>query len=807
MKYADVVLPVPVDKSFTYSIPGQIRGIVRRGYRVLVPLGKGYRIGYVIGTANEKLDIPTRSIVDIVEPFPAFTEEIMSLSEWVAKYYLAPLGLVLKSALPASVHIESEITLHLISIPERKLNSIEKKIVNSLSNRTKLSLSELRKLVNKPNLNFNLQALIDNGYIEKTIRKKEKIKPHIEKHITVSPDVKKTPIEEIIHTHLKRKSKRRELFEFLYAHPDRNFPLTRISAEYGDSAYRGLLSKNLARVVPVEVQRMPTDGWLEEEKQDFTLTSHQKKALERITESIDSERSETFLLFGITGSGKTEIYLRTMEKVLAKGRSVLILVPEISLTPQLWGRLRARFGENVAVWHSQMPDSQRYDIWRSIRKGKTRIVLGARSAVFAPLDNLGLIIVDEEHEPSYKQEEPRPYYNARDIAIVRGKLAKATVILGSATPSVESFYNAQIGKYTLLRLPERVPGSKLPNVTIVDMKVERENKNFDSFSASLKEKIIQNWKAGKNTILLLNRRGYASYIQCPNCGWTDKCPNCNIPLTYHIKNYELVCHWCGYKKRAPERCPECGYENIRLKGRGTERVERDLQSLLEDIPAIRLDHDTSREQNSPAEFLKQFIETPGAVLVGTQMVSKGLDIPEVALVGVISADTGLNFPDFRASERTFQLLTQVAGRAGRTGDKGEVIIQTYYPEASPIQFALKQDYERFYEREIKEREELSYPPFIRIIRVVASGKETPLVRNTIWEIRKKVGRLARESSLRINILGPAPAHIEKLRGRFRWNFLIKTRSVFRTLELLKLTVKNIPRRVKVKVDVDPVNLL
>ena len=807
MKYADVVLLAPVDKSFTYSIPGQIREIVKRGSRVLVPVGKGYRIGYVIRTSNKKIGIPLRSIVDIVEPFPAFTEEIMNLSEWVARYYFTPLGLVLKSALPASVHIESEITLRLISVPEGKLNSIQKKIVNILSNRAKISLSELRKLVNKPNLNFNLQALIDNGYIERTIRKKERIKPHIEKHITISPEVKETPLEEIIRAHLKRKSKRRELLEFLYAHPDEKFPLTKISAEYGDSAYRGLLAKKLATVVPVEVQRIPTNGWLEEKKQNFKLTTHQEKALERITESIDSGGFETFLLFGITGSGKTEIYLRAMERVLVKGKSVLILVPEISLTPQLWGRLRARFGENVAVWHSQMPDSQRYDIWRSIREGNTRIVLGARSAIFAPLDKLGLIIVDEEHEPSYKQEEPQPYYNARDVAVVRGKFANATVILGSATPSIESFRNAQTGKYTLLRLPERVPGSKLPDVTIVDMKAERENKNFNSFSTYLKEKIIKNWKAGKNTILLLNRRGYASYIQCPNCGWTDKCPNCDIPLTYHIKNYELVCHWCGYKKQAPERCPECRYENIRLKGRGTERVERDLQSLLEDIPVIRLDHDTSREQNSPAESLKQFMETPGAVLIGTQMVSKGLDIPNVALVGVISADTGLNFPDFRASERTFQLLTQVAGRAGRTNNKGEVIIQTYYPDASPIQFALKQDYEQFYKREIKERKELSYPPFVRIIRVIASGKESSLVRDTIWEIRKRVNRLAKEGNIQLNIIGPAPAHIEKLRGKFRWNFLIKTCSIFGTLEILKLAVKNTPRRVKIKVDVDPVNLL
>ncbi len=535
------------------------------------------------------------------------------------------------------------------------------------------------------------------------------------------------------------------------------------------------------------------------------LTAEQAQALETITPYIKNNQFKVFLLHGITGSGKTEVYLQAISEGLKAGKGAIVLVPEIALTPQTVERFKSRFGETIAVLHSKLSRKERLLQWRRIQAGEAEIVIGARSAVFAPIENLGLIVIDEEHETTYKQYDATPRYQARDVAIMRAKFNNAVTILGSATPSLETFYNTSINKSIYLNLPCRIDHKPLAEVEIVDMKEEHKMGNYGIFSNKLKQEIAVRLKRQEQVIIFLNRRGFATFIQCLDCGATLKCPNCEITLTYHFHDKMLKCHYCYFQKTAPEVCPKCQGTQIKYSGTGTQKVENELQKLFPQVKISRMDLDTTKKRGSHENILS-FFQSQGDILVGTQMIAKGLDFPKITLVGVISVDVGLNLPDFRASERIFALLTQVAGRAGRGQRPGLVIIQTYNPDNPTIQFAKTQDYHSFYANEISFRKELNYPPFAHLANIIVKGKEeehTIKLAQTIAAHLRMMNKA--QTSL---ILGPAPCPLTKIKQEYRWQILLKGSP--KSLQELLKTVSariSIPKDLKITIDIDPIGLL
>ncbi|EFR93506.1 primosomal protein N', partial [Listeria innocua FSL J1-023] len=514
------------------------------------------------------------------------------------------------------------------------------------------------------------------------------------------------------------------------------------------------------------ISRDPYENHQFEKSESLQLLPDQALACEKI---IAATEQETFLIHGVTGSGKTEIYLQTIEAKLKEGKEAIVLVPEISLTPQMVERFKSRFGSEVAVLHSALSSGEKYDEWRKIERKEARVVVGARSAVFAPFENLGIIIIDEEHEASYKQED-NPRYHARDVAIWRAEKYQCPVVLGSATPSLESFARAKKGVYTLIELPSRVNDRAMPEVRVVDMRVELRKENRTEFSTELLEKIKDRIAKKEQTVLMLNRRGYSSFVMCRDCGYVVECPNCDISLTYHQSSNQMKCHYCGHEERVPKHCPSCEGEHIRYFGTGTQKVEESLTKLIPEARVIRMDVDTTRTKGAHEKLLKSFRNHEADILLGTQMIAKGLDFPDITLVGVLNADTMLHLPDFRASERTFQLLTQVSGRAGRHERTGEVVVQSYNPEHYSIEFAKQHDFIGFYNHEMKLRKMGSYPPFYYLTMINVSDENEMKAIRTIQEMAQFLrGKLGPDAV----ILGPVPSTITRIKNKYRYQCIIK----------------------------------
>ena len=536
------------------------------------------------------------------------------------------------------------------------------------------------------------------------------------------------------------------------------------------------------------------------------LTFHQKEALCEIKSGIKVGKFKTYLLHGVTGSGKTEVYLQAINEVRKQGKGTIVLVPEISLTPQMVERFRRRFGDEISVLHSRLSRTERFREWRRVACSCSSIVIGARSAIFAPVKNLGLIVVDEEHSSSYKQMDS-PRYNARDVAVYRARSEEAVVLLGSATPSIESFHNARsLNKYTCLSLPERVDNKKLPKVKLVDMREELKRKNKGIFSLSLKQAIKEKISKKEQIILFLNRRGFATFIQCQECGYAFRCPNCEISLTYHSKEKKIRCHYCNFSKQAPSTCPSCKGASLRLAGFGTQRIERELKDLFPEMKTLRMDLDTTRKKDSHQTIFSSFSKHEADCLIGTQMITKGLDFPRVTLVGVVLADTALNLPDFRAQENTFSLLSQVAGRSGRGEKEGLVIIQSFTPENESILLACEHDYKNFYLREIVIREKLGYPPFNRLVRILIKSKNEEKLNETVSKIDEEMPALV--NGLDIQALGPGPCLIYKLKREYRCQILLKGKRPSHLRHLAKSIKDNFSSSgVGLFIDVDPMGIL
>lgn len=572
---------------------------------------------------------------------------------------------------------------------------------------------------------------------------------------------------------------------------EKEFVLRKELVDISLSSLNTLIKKNILLEKKLEHYRLSYNEKIEPKKE---LTNDQRSVVDEV---LANTGYFPYLLFGVTGSGKTEVYMELIEDALNKGKTSIVLVPEISLTPQMVLRFQKRFGDNIAAIHSALSDGEKYDEWRRIVKGEAKIVIGARSAIFAPLNNIGMIIIDEEHSDSYKQDDSNPRYNAKDIALLRGKYHNCPVIMGSATPSLEVFARAKKGVFKLLELPNRINGKSLPHINIVDMN-EMISKTKGHFSPVLLEAISARLLKNEQIILLLNRRGYSSFVTCKNCGYTFKCPNCDITLTYHKSSRTLRCHYCGYGTKVYDTCPECHEKSINDLGVGTEKVEEELNKLFPESRILRMDFDTTSRKGMHEKMIKDFKNHEYDILLGTQIVSKGLDFDNVTLVGVINADTSLNIPDFRSSETTFSLLAQVAGRAGRSDKEGEVIIQTFNPEHYAIQYTKKHDYLGFYNREMSIRRELKYPPYYYICYVKISGKDNKY----IYEESLKITKLFHNKLINMIILGPSPCTIFKLNNIYRYGIILKYKKDEDLREVLNKVIEHYKDNRNIKIDVN-----
>ena len=737
----EVAIPLYMDKTFHYLVPVALAEKALPGRRVFVPFGGRKLTGYVLGYAASAETAKLKEVIQLLDDEPLWTPAELEFFRWVASYYMHPLGEVLKTALPAGINLQS-----------KKSAAVEGETVSGGRN-----------------------VRIENWY---------------------RPGNGSMPARAL-------GSKTTDVLE-----------LIRTSGEVSAGELRGRFGqcgpqlKRLTELglITLEKREFYRDPFKEERVEPDTpraLNPHQQAALDTLLQALDCHNFSPWLLHGVTGSGKTEVYLQAIDHCLQKGRAALVLVPEISLTPQLVRRFRARFGSGIAILHSGLSDGERYDEWRRIRRGLARIVIGARSAVFAPLEKIGIIVVDEEHEASFKQADGLRY-NARDLALVRGRMEGATVLLGSATPLITTLHAAELGRLGLLSLPQRVRDIPMPTVETVAMQGIK-----SAISPRLLQALEETITAGEQAIIFLNRRGYASVLVCGDCNQPLTCPNCSVTLTYHRQRRQSICHYCDYAVPAPCVCPACNGMEMKELGAGTERLEHELQELLPQARILRMDSDTTSGKGSHNRILKQMSEGTADILIGTQMITKGHDFPGVTLVGVVNGEASLNMPDFRSSERTFQILSQVFGRAGRGDIPGRVLLQSFNPGHYAIQCAINHDCNGFYQQEIEFRREAGYPPYSHLACIGFSGTMEQGVEQRAEYAAELLQKIKREMKLRIDVLGPAPAPLYRLRGRFRRQILLKatSRQDLRKLVGIWLARRETTANVREVVDIDPVDMM
>jgi primosomal protein N' (replication factor Y) len=843
--YAQVAVPVHLSKTFTYRLPPPIQRAARIGSRVIVQLGKKPVTGYIVAllprlrAGTSLIESEIKDVQELLDIDPPLTPEVLEITRWVADYYAAPWGEVMRAALPAGINTTVEQTVSIttrgreelsalgdVSVPPHEIGkdlshgatggsfavgrrqkavgservSVPPADFSSPSGRGRERARSLAGGAGKTDAKARgLRLLADEGEFEvsafclrmgaaktpKWLRELEvegligrsyrtRSTPTIAKRRKavrlVEPDAADSQATDRRVTPAQQRA-----IEVLRANQNA-MPVSELmkAADVSESVVRTLVKRGAAEEFQEKVRRDPLSRAELPDTEVFKLTKAQTEALRSIENRLGERVFSTLLLHGVTGSGKTEIYLRAMRAALDKNLGAMMLVPEIALTPILSRRLRAHFGDQIAIFHSSLSKGERFDEWSRLRRGEARVVLGTRSAVFAPVEDLGVIIIDEEQDASYRQEES-PFYHARDTAIVRAQKESAVVILGSATPSLESFHNAQAGKYQYLHLPERVANRPMARAEMIDMReVFARRKKPAVFSDELLKAIEHTHARGEQSIILLNRRGYSSFILCRSCGESINCPNCDVTLTYHQSDRTLVCHYCNHHERAPSACPACSSKYIYYVGEGTEQIEELLRKRFPTLRIGRIDRDTKSRRHQFEKTLLDFAKGELDLLVGTQMLAKGHDFPNVTLVGVVSVDAGLALPDFRAAERTFQLITQVAGRAGRGDLLGRVLIQTYHPQHYALRHACAQDFRGFYDEEIRHRRNHGYPPFVALALLLVRHKDATRANATAHQLRNALVEANRDHACRI--LGPAPAPFARLRGEHRVQLLVKSRS-------------------------------
>lgn len=799
----------------TYAVPPELAADSAGlpGAYVLVPLGNGLATGWVIRLATEppEGEFAVKPVHEVLAGSARLSEDLMRLGEWLAEWTCTPLAICFQTMIPAGAQEEVTVAYEAAE-PGAAQGQASLFEADDMADSHDPVLA-LFATVDEPLTLGEVRAIVGRELPERTLEAHVRAGRLRARHIVVPARTSRktllglervgTPEEVLLHAKaLVRKAKAQaEILEQLARCEE---PLLLIDLEKRRVAAQALVTRGLARVVRVPVLRRPAASTVGTGKRRFEATPAQRSAVEALRAAIDRRAGESFVLYGVTGSGKTEVYLDAIEHALAQGGRAIVLVPEIALTPQTVGRFQARFGERVAVLHSQLGMGERHDEWTRARDGEADIVIGARSAVFAPVQDLRLIVLDEEHERSYKQESS-PRYHARDVALRRARLSGAALVLGSATPSVESYHAALTGEHGLLRLPDRVGGGTLPSVEIVDLRRQTRARRDALVSEPLSGLLTETLAREEQAILLLNRRGWSPFLLCQECGEVVRCHQCDVSLTYHQRDAMLRCHHCGHEEGLLECCPACKSRHVRAMGTGTERAEREVREFVPDARVIRMDRDTTREKGSHARLLSRFERGEADILIGTQMIAKGLDFPRVTLVGVILADVGLHFPDFRAPEHTFSLLAQVAGRAGRGERPGRVVIQTFSADHWAIQTASRQDYQEFYGIESHSREEGLFPPFTRMANVLASDEDEFVAESVAEAFATVANGLTPEGG---RLLGPAPCPIMKLRGKSRFHAeLYAPRErlgewVTRTLEGLAPDHRKL-----LQVDMDPLSLL
>lgn len=818
-RYARVIIDnraSQLDRLFTYIIDDELSDIIQVGMRVIVPFGRGDKAikGLLVAIEDEfNEDYQLKKIIDVLDDKPIISPKLLELGMWIRKEYLASYLDSLQPILPPGDYKKVNTFVELKFHNPKYLSSEEKKIVDYLKDKDMILLGDLKRDIGIPYINRYLNSLEHSGIIETTIDIKTSVtKKNIMWTKLKSHELELKKIHEIIG---KRANKQLEIADYLYENGPMEAREILEKLNTSLSVLRALESKNIIDIFYKETHRDPIKKQIPKYHKHI-LNDKQGEIFHRIIDAGNRKVENKFLIHGVTGSGKTEIYLQLVEDMLNKGKDSIILVPEISLTPQTIDRFVGRFGDNVAILHSRLSQGERFDQWRRIKEGKVKIVVGARSAVFAPFRNLGLIIIDEEHESTYKSSQ-NPKYETVEVAAKRVELEGALLVLGTATPSMETYYKALKGDIELLELMDRVNEIDMPEVKLVDMREELRMGNRSIFSDTLYNEINHTLQNDKQIILFLNRRGFSTFVSCRECGYVVKCDSCDISMTYYRYINKLRCHYCGITENIPTTCPVCKSKYIRYFGIGTEQVEQLTREMFPQANIVRMDGDTTTRKGSYEDILEDMKKQKIDILIGTQMISKGLDFENVTLVGVIAADTALNLPDYRAPEKTFQLITQVAGRAGRGEYKGKVVLQTYNPEHYSILKAKDQDFKSFYKEELPLRKTFLYPPFINLTNILIYGTDKHRVGNLAKKVYNIIGRVIYNiygEEYRNYIIGPYPAPLEKIKDNYRYQILLKCED--KDLAMLKDLIRRVciinehkldMENIRISIDINPITIL
>lgn len=811
--FVEVILPLSLAKLYTYRVPFEMTQRVQVGSRVIVQFGKNKiyaaLVRTITDTAPEKYE--AKYILDIVDDEPIVHDKQFELWDWIASYYMCQLGEVMQAALPAALKMASETKIIAADSSELDRSTLSDKaflVLEALDVAGELRISDIVKILGQKTVFPLIRSLFERGFILISEEIKERYKPKVKTFLTLASSFSDSEGLRLLLENLQRSPKQQDAVLAYLELRKHKSDVSRqdIMERAGVSAgvVTSLISKEVFEVQERVVSRLGGEDVILDK--NFVLNNNQQGALDQIQQQF--EQHEVVLLHGVTASGKTQLYIRLIEAALAKGETVLYLLPEIALTAQITQRLKLHFGNQLAVYHSKFNDNERAEIWHKVLKGEFKIVIGARSSIFLPFRDLGLIIVDEEHENSYKQFDPAPRYHARDTAIYLAFLQQAKVLLGSATPSIESYYNAKSGKYGLVELSQRFGDAQLPEIEVVNIATAgRQDEMQSYFSHVLLEQIEKAVERKEQVILFQNRRGHTTFLQCRTCGFVAKCVNCDVSMTYHKSSDMLHCHYCGHNENPINVCPACGMPHLESKGYGTERIEEELEILMPNIKVGRLDLDSTRGKHGFDKIIAAFDDHEFDVLIGTQMVAKGLDFGRVSLIGIINADGIINFPDFRAYERAFSLFEQVSGRAGRRDQKGKVIIQTYSPQHPVIEQVLQHDYLGMFMREVTERKNFDYPPFIRLIKLDIKHGDQQQAHYSAQQLAK-----ALRTHLGTRVLGPEPPLVARVRNKYIQTITLKIErtgiSIAKVKDLIRETLigfeldkKN--AGVQVQIDVDP----
>lgn len=811
-KYIDVIFPFSLRKCFTYKVPEDWTSELVPGQRVVAPLRNNAVVGFVLHVHSDKPEgFDIKEILEIIDFTPVFSSELFTFLRKVSDYYLAPLGKVLAAAIPAEYQTHKNRRIAIVKDASGEVPDEFKPLYEKISEKCEVTLSGLKRHFDKDILRKGLTRLKKAGLVtENPVFHQPKQKGSIEKSLRLSPDFLPNPEE--IEKMQKRSPRQWELLESLQQTGSLSGDILK---NYATASIHALQKKGVIDIQQTDVTINKLWEQFNEKCKDIILTQDQESAYHTISPCIDAGKFSPFLIEGVAGSGKTEVYIRLIEHALSIRKSAIVLVPEITLTTHLAGRFRGAFQEKIAIWHSKLTPTQRSVVWRSILRGDFPVVIGARSALFLPVKNLGLIIVDEEQDGSFKQTGQEPKYHARDAAMLRGVESQSVVVLGSATPSLESQYNAVTGKFQKISLPRRFAKSPTSVIHVVDMKQEWQQTGTynNPLSRFLVEKIKEKVALGQQVLLMQNRRGYSNVLLCADCGWSPTCRNCDISFTYHKKTNKLRCHYCNMSIFPPSSCPQCGGRRFLYPGYGTQRVETSLKEQFPDFTIDRLDIDTAQERGFSLQVMNHFEKNQIQVLVGTQMIAKGLDFPNVSLVGILNADVGLFLPDFRARERVFQLLYQVSGRAGRGDIQGVIVLQTFNPQDFTIRCAIQQNLAMFSNFELNERNPMNYPPFSRLAAVLISD----LKAQRAAEVANEVIQFLEPRKKQMQILGPAPAPLSRIKNRYRYLIILKSRkerdpngAILRNLLNTFISSpawQSLNRRARITIDIDPLDLI